>query len=114
MHGVVLTSVFERQARRAGLLEDELLEIVAVIAADPQGGDLMPGTGGARKMRHAGRGWGKSGGYRTIHYFGGSDIPLFLLALIDKGERANLTNAEKNDLATALPLLRDVYRRKKL
>jgi len=112
MHGVVLTSVFERQVRRAGLLEDELLEIVAVIAADPQGGDLVPGTGGARKMRHAGRGWGKSGGYRTIHYYAGADVPLFLLALINKGERANLTNSEKNALAAILPMLGDAYRKR--
>jgi hypothetical protein len=110
MHGVLLTSVFERQAKAAGLTDDEVQEIAIAIANDPRGGELMVGTGGARKMRHAGRGEGKSGGYRTIHYFGGDDVPLFLLALIDKGKRANLSKAERNDLAKVLPKIAAAYR----
>jgi hypothetical protein len=110
MQAVLLTSVFERQAKAAGLDDDELQDIAVAIAADPQGGELMVGTGGARKMRHAGRGGGKSGGYRTVHYFGGEDVPVFLLALIDKGKRANLTKAERNDLARTLPKIADAYR----
>jgi hypothetical protein len=53
---------------------------------------------------------GKSGGYRTVHYFGGDDVPLFVLALIEKGERANLTKAERNELARLLPQIADAYR----
>ena len=111
MQSVLLTSVFERQAKAAGLDDEALLDIATVIASDPLGGDLMAGTGGARKMRHAGRGEGKSGGYRTIHYFGGDDVPIFLLALIDKGKRANLTKAERNTLARTLPKIAEAYRR---
>jgi hypothetical protein len=110
MHGVLLTSVFERQAKAAGLDDEEVQEIAVAIAGNPLGGELMVGTGGARKMRHAGRGGGKSGGYRTIHYFGGDDVPIFLLALIDKGERANLSKAERNELAKVLPRIADAYR----
>jgi hypothetical protein len=110
MHGVLFTPVFEREVRQAGLSEDELMTIVAAIAADPTGGDLIVGTGGARKVRHAGRGHGKSGGYRTVHYFGGNDVPLFMLSLIDKGEKANLTNAERNELAAILPRIAAKYR----
>lgn len=110
MRGVLLTSVFERQAKAAGLDDEEVQEIAIAIASNPLGGELMVGTGGARKMRHAGRGGGKSGGYRTIHYFGGDDVPIFLLALIDKGERANLSKAERNDLAKVLPRIADAYR----
>lgn len=110
MQSVLLTSVFERQAKAAGLGDDEVQGIAATIASDPLGGELMVGTGGARKMRHAGRGSGKSGGYRTIHYFGGGDVPIFLLALIDKGERANLSKAERNDLAKMLPKIAEAYR----
>ena len=62
-------------------------------------------------MRHAGRGKGKSGGYRTIHYFAGEDVPVFLLSLIDKGQRANLSKAEVNDLAKLLSLLAENYRK---
>jgi hypothetical protein len=94
----------------ASLSEDLVMEIVSVIASHPHSGALMPGAGGARKVRHAGRGFGKSGGYRTIHYYGGDDIPVFMLALIDKGERADLSQAEKNALAVTLPKIADAYR----
>jgi hypothetical protein len=110
MHGVLFTPLFEKQIDRAGLSEDEVLDIVAAIAADPRGGDLIVGAGGARKIRHRGRGQGKSGGYRTIHYYGGEDVPLFLLALIDKGKKADLTQAERNRLAMVLPRIAAAYR----
>lgn len=61
-------------------------------------------------MRFSGRGKETSGGYRTIHYFGGDDIPAFLLALIDKRERADLSKAERNVLAAELSRLADDHR----
>jgi len=61
------------------------------------------GTGGARKLRVAGRGKGKRGGYRVIPYFGAEDVPVFLLALYGKGRRADLTHAQRNNLAATLP-----------
>jgi hypothetical protein len=63
MQSVLLTKVFERQAEALAIGEDQLQEIVLAIAKDPLAGDLMAGTGGARKLRHKGRGKGKSGGY---------------------------------------------------
>jgi len=110
MHTVLLTPVFERQAKAAGLDDDEIQDIAVTIANAPESGDRMVGTGGARKLRHGGRGGGKSGGYRTIHYFGGDDVPIFLLALIDKGEKANLAKAERNELAKLLPKIAEAYR----
>jgi hypothetical protein len=107
---VVLTPTFERQAAKAGLSDDEVARIVSTLADDPLAGDLIQGTGGARKLRFARQNSGKSGGYRTIHYFGGDDVPIFLLALIDKRERANLTKAERNELATMLPRIAAAYR----
>ena len=109
MHSVVFTSVFERHAKGAGLSDDEMIEIAAYLSEHPLAGDLMPGTGGARKVRFAREGKGKSGGYRTIHYFGGLDIPIFLLALIDKGQRADLSQAERNALAKLLAGIGDAY-----
>lgn len=70
----------------------------------------MPGTGGARKIRVAGRGKGKSGGYRIVTYFAAPDIPVFILAVINKGERANLSKAEQNALKNELSAIADDYR----
>jgi mRNA-degrading endonuclease RelE of RelBE toxin-antitoxin system len=59
---------------------------------------LIPGTGGARKVRFGGRGKGKSGGYRVITYYAAEDVPVFLLALVDKGQRADISQADRNAL----------------
>jgi hypothetical protein len=111
MQTVLLTPVFLRQVTAAGLDEDDLQDIVTTIAQDPLCGDLIVGTGGARKLRHAGRCKGKSGGYRTIHYFGGDDIPIFLLAIYGKDAKSTLTMSEKNELAKLLPLVGKSYRK---
>jgi hypothetical protein len=109
MHTVIWTATFLTQAKRHGLSEADMEAIVSTLADNPVAGDLMARTGGARKLRHAGRGGGKSGGYRTIHYFGGDDVPIFLLAVYGKGAKANLTDAEKNELAKILPSLANAY-----
>jgi hypothetical protein len=110
MQTVVFTPTFETQAKRAGLTKAQILHIATAIAADPRAGDLIKGSGGARKLRFARSGEGKSGGYRTIHYFAGDDIPVFLLALIDKRERGNLSKAEINQLAAILNQIAASYR----
>ena len=45
------------------------MAMVSAISREPTFGELMVGTGGCRKVRFPGKGKGKSGGYRTIHYF---------------------------------------------
>jgi hypothetical protein len=65
MHTVIETPAFLASAADEGVSEEERAEIVARIAAHPNAGEIMPGTGGARKVRFAGRGKGKSGGYRV-------------------------------------------------
>ncbi|MEN3346687.1 MAG: hypothetical protein V7632_322 [Bradyrhizobium sp.] len=69
----------------------------------------MVGTGGARKTRFPIPGKGKSGGYRTVHYYGGKDIPVFLLAVFKKKD--NLTHAERNELKKELAGLAEDYRK---
>lgn len=111
MHSVLTTPTFERQAKAAKLDQDEIDDIIAVLSANPKAGVLMRETGGARKLRFEGNQGGKSGGYRTIRYFGGDDVPVFLLGLIDKsGKQENLTAAEKKALAETLPRIADAYR----
>lgn len=110
MHSVAITPIFDRQAERAGLSEEDAQEMVAVLAANPLAGDLMPGTGGARKVRFPRKGERKSGGYRTVHYYGGDDVPLYLLALIDKRRAPNLSKAERNAIAVLLSGIISTYR----
>jgi putative transcriptional regulator len=70
MHAIIETSAFLGDAAAAGMSEEERFAVVNFIAENPTAGVLMPGTGGAaRKIRFAGRGKGKSGGYRVLIYF---------------------------------------------
>jgi hypothetical protein len=110
MHTVVETEPFQRSVKEAGVSETELADIIAVVAADPKDGAIMEGTGGARKLRVAGRGQGKRGGYRLIAFFGGDDVPVFLLDIYGKGEKDNLSKAERNALRAILSKLVDAYR----
>jgi hypothetical protein len=109
MHTVIETPTFLSDCRRAGLSEDGRLAIVDAIADDPLAGDVITGTGGARKRRFPGRGKGKSGGYRVISYYAGA-VPVLLLALVDKGERTDLTQGERNALASELRTYAREYR----
>jgi hypothetical protein len=60
MQTVIETPAYLASARDIGLTGEERDEIVSFLAHRPDAGDLMPGTGGARKLRFAGRGKGKS------------------------------------------------------
>jgi hypothetical protein len=110
MQTVIQTPTFLADAKAAGLDDTELAEIAATIAANPLVGDIIPGTGGARKVRFGGRGKGKSGGYRVITYYAAEDVPVFLLALVDKGQRADISQADRNALREILGSLADEYR----
>jgi hypothetical protein len=90
--------------------EAERLAIIDLVAADPTAGDLMEGTGGARKLRFAAKGKGKSGGYRVITFFAAQDVPVFLLDIFAKGEKVNLSKAERNDLKGILNNLAGEWR----
>jgi len=98
MHTVIETPDYLVDAKAAGLTEAEREAVVEMIAKDPDAGNEIRGTGGARKVRVAGRGRGKSGGYRVITFYSGPDVPVFLLSVYSKGEKANLSKAERNEL----------------
>ncbi len=110
MHAVALTHAFLRAAKQAGMAEDEIDELVDVLADDPAAGVEIAGTGGCHKVRFARRGKGKSGGYRVITFFTGESLPLFLITVFSKGERSNLSKAECNALRTLTKAIVAQYR----
>jgi hypothetical protein len=110
MHTVAQTKAFVDAAEDAGMSEDEVADIVSYLAENPMAGDEMSGTGGCRKVRFAGRGKGKSGGYRTITFYTGENIPVFLITVFGKGEKSNLTAKEKAALKTLTKAIADEYK----
>jgi len=61
-------------------------------------GDLIQGTGGARKVRVRRPGGGKSGGYRVITFFAGKEIPVLLLDIYAKNVTLSLTDTQKSEI----------------
>lgn len=108
MQTIAETSEYLRRADKL-LTESERSDVVAYLAVHPKAGDLMEGTGGVRKLRWARGGRGKSGGVRIIYYVHSEAMPLYLLTLFAKSERANLSKAERNDLAALVVTLVDYW-----
>ncbi len=93
--------------RKAAVIfdEDERAALIAFVAWNPEAGDVIPGTGGVRKLRWAAKGKGKSGGARVIYYFHNESMPVFLLSAYAKSKKVNLSGAERNALRKLVPLL---------
>lgn len=110
MHCVVETHHFRNSAAEAGMGDDEVLRLKVFLSENPDAGDLIPGTGGARKLRFARPGKGKSGGYRVVTFYTGEDIPVFLMDVYAKGEKINLSARERVELKKELESFVKEYR----
>jgi hypothetical protein len=84
--------------------DDEYRGLQVFLAGKPGAGDVMPGTGGFRKLRWANRrrGKGKRGGLRVIYYHLEADDQVWLITLYDKSEMTDLSPAEKRLLKAAI------------
>ena len=85
--------------------DSEREELVAFMGANPEAGEIIPETGGVRKIRRALAGRGKRGGARVIYYYHNERLPLFLLAVYGKNEKANLSQAERKAMKRLVPVL---------
>ncbi len=86
------------------LNDDNYRELQVTLAANPELGDLMPGTGGFRKAHWADvrRGKGRRGGLRIIYYHFKSDGQIWLMTLYDKDEASDLSASEKKVLKASI------------
>jgi len=105
---VVETSSFISAAKGC-MTDDERAEAVDMIAQSPGCGDVLVGGGGIRKVRFPVGGRGKSGGVRIVYYYHDLTVPVFLLTVFAKNERANLSKEELSQLAKAAKTLAHNY-----
>jgi hypothetical protein len=87
---VAETTVFMRQAAEVWS-DEERLGFVDFIARNPEAGDVIPDTGGVRKVRWSRQGSGKRGGVRVIYFYHHADAPLYLLMVYAKARREDLS-----------------------
>ena len=88
MHTVAETEIFQRYAAQIWS-DTERIDFINWIAANPDAGDVIPGTGGCRKVRWSRAGMGKRGGARVI-YFHTKDGRIWLLIAYAKAKFDNL------------------------
>lgn len=79
--------------------EQELAALVDHLAHNPEDGDIIPGTGGVRKLRWGKAGVGKRGGARVIYFYYRQDCPLYLLLAYAKAQATDLSADEKKTVA---------------
>jgi hypothetical protein len=90
---------------------EERATIVAMVAANPECGEVIQGTGGFHKVRIARGGMGKRGGARLIYIVRNDAFPIFLITVYAKNQRENLTKEQRNQLAKRADEIFAKYRR---
>ena len=81
-----------------GLSEDDLKKLEEILLENPQLGDVIEGTGGARKMRIQIENRGKSGGGRVIYIDVFEKEKLYFLLAYPKNVQDNLTPDQKKQV----------------
>lgn len=94
---VFLESPLFTRLLRDYLTDESYQELQRLLLENPELGDVMPGTGGFRKIRWEDqrRGKGKRGGLRIIYYYLTTDRQIWFFTVYDKDEAADLTSDEK-------------------
>ena len=93
----MITFVEDEQFTKAAdrlLSGDELFALMQKLAAEPEAGDMIPQSGGCRKLRFAARGKGSRGGARVIYFYRSSAGQILLLEIYAKNEKTNLSPNE--------------------
>lgn len=109
---VVETPEFLSATRKLMSDEDRAL-LVDYLAYNPTSGDLIPGTGGVRKLRWGLEGRGKRGGARVIYFHHDAGMPLFALTAFAKNARTDLSQQDRNDFRQLTTLLVEAFKRRK-
>ncbi|MDQ2784803.1 MAG: type II toxin-antitoxin system RelE/ParE family toxin [Chloroflexota bacterium] len=97
--------IFDRTAAHLRMSDSDLMVVEDELIADPRRGDVIPNTNGARKLRVALPGRGKSGGARAIYLYIEMKGRIYFIAVYAKNMRENLSEVEKRELRTVIRIL---------
>ena len=84
------------------LTDDEYSILQLALAANPQAGAVIPGSGGVRKLRWGVSGRGKRGGVRVIYYLRRSEGQLWMLTIYAKNEAASIPGSVLREIKEEL------------
>lgn len=106
---VIETPEFISRAKKL-LDANEKDSLISYLSDYPEAGNIIQGTGGARKVRWYKGKHGKRGGNRVIYFYHNNQVPLFLLSVFSKNQRVDLRENEKAELKKILSQLVDTYK----
>ena len=98
-------------AAKGVLSNAERADVINIVAETPRAGVAL--GGGIGKMRIARPGRGKSSGARVVFLFAGEDVPVFLLTVFGKNEKASLSTRERTALISTSKQIVENYRKRK-
>ncbi len=108
MQVVVETPEFLKQAEKC-IDDNSKNNFIDYIAKHSSAGEIITGTGGARKIRWSAKNKGKKSGVRIIYYYHNRTLPIFLFTMYGKNMKANLSHAEKNVLKLIIDKIVKTY-----
>ncbi len=101
MRPVIRLSEFNRQAK--GILSPENIgQLEEFLAANPEAGEVIPASGGIRKLRWKRPGMGKRGGARVIYFYLLTRETVYLMSVSAKSDKEDLSNDDKKRLQKKL------------
>jgi len=103
--------MFTKQAAKL-FSPSEKEAIIYFLATNPLAGNLIPHTGGVRKVRVPVSGRGKRSGARVVYYYFSEDAPLYALLVYAKNQSTNLSPAEAKTVSAFAQALKVRYRNK--
>lgn len=102
----IQTKEFSKNWDKLGFKDSDLrrleLELINASSVFP----VIKGTGGLRKMRFSQENEGKSGGARVCYVDFVVEETIYLITVYSKGEKDNLSNAERNEIKKVIEVLR--------
>ena len=101
------TNIFTKLWQELGLNDEDLLKLQNHLMKDPLVGDIIQGTGGARKIRFALPNKGKSGGARIIYVDVFQDKQIYLLLCYSKAKQENLSDEQKQQLKILIKAIKE-------
>ena len=108
----IWTTAFISGWYRCGFDDNNLRQLEEQLLADPKAGDVIKGTGRARKIRFAYEGRGKSGSARVIYVDFEIGEKICGLAVYAKNEKSDLTMEERRNIKKLIELIEPYYDRK--
>lgn len=113
-HPITVVETHEFLSATKKLMHDaERTELVRYLAFNPTAGDVIPGTGGVRKLRWGLEGRGKRGGARVIYFFHDMEMPLYLFTAFAKNDREDLEQSEIKAYRKLSEILVEIHRRRR-